>query len=88
MSASLVVAKKKVQEEKLKNICALCPEQSAICVDPCFRLWCQHQEKQRSSSLFESGSDQSSCETKSTSDFKSQLIPSKVLYQLQMTSIG
>ena len=88
MSASLAVSKKTVQEEKLRNIYALCPEQSAMCVDPCFRLWCQHQVKQRSSSLFESASDQSSSETKSTSDFKSHLIPSKVLYHLQMMSIG
>ena len=80
MSASLAVARKTVQEETW--------EISAMCVDPCFRLWCQHQVKQRSSSLFESASDQSSSETKSTSDFKSHLIPSKVLYHLQMMSIG
>ena len=79
MSASLVGARKTAQEEKLRNICALCPEQSTVCADPCFRLWCQQQQKQRSSSLSESGSNQSSSETKSTSDFKSHLIPSKVL---------
>ena len=38
MSASLVVARKTGPEEKLRNICALCPEQFAMCFEPCFRL--------------------------------------------------
>ena len=88
MSANLVVTRKTAQEEKLRNVCALCPEQSPMCVDPCFRLWCQHQQKQRSSSLSESGSNQSSSETKSTSGFKSHLIPSKVLTTPQKSLLG
>ena len=88
MSANLVVARKTAQKEKLRNICALFPEQSAVSVDPCFRLWCQHQQKQRSSLLSESGSNQSSSETKSPFDFKSHLIPSKVLITPQKSLLG
>lgn len=46
----------------------LCPDQLATCIDPHFLLRQQYQQKQRTSSLSESRSDQSSCETESTFD--------------------
>ena len=55
--------------KELRYICALCPDQPAICVDPCFRLGHKHQHEQKSSLSSESGSNQSSSETESTSDF-------------------